>query len=362
MNVYKYLIRPVLFQIDAEKVHNLVLKIGSFLGKSYVFRKSLALFYDYKNDKLQVKIKGIIFRNPVGLAAGFDKNGVITKILPSIGFGFEEIGSVTAMPCEGNLKPRLFRLPKDKALVVNYGLCNEGAEIVCKRLKKYGIPVGINIAKTNDSSIKGNGSVSDYCKAYQIVKDYADYITINISCPNSGDGRSFEDPKLLEKLLSKIKIEKPVFLKISPDVDKKVLDKILVLSKKYKITGFVVTNLTYDRSLLKTDASILNSLKGGISGLCLTEKSNPLIKYIYKKTKGKFIIIGVGGIFNAEDAYEKIRNGASLVQLLTGMIYEGPGLIKKINKELVKLLKRDGFNNIQEAVGVDSDSYLNKRI
>src|SRR3989344_2738146 len=320
MEAYKYLIRPVLFQIDPEKIHNIALRFGSFLGKFFFSRKILAFFYDYKNDRLNIKVKGINFCNPVGLAAGFDKNGVLPEVISSVGFGFEEIGSVTALPCGGNLKPRLFRLPKDKALIVNYGLCNDGAEIVCKRLKKCDVPIGINIAKTNDKTIKGNYSVEDYYKSYQIVKDFADYVTINVSCPNSGDGRSFEDPKLLEKLLSKIKISKPVFLKISPDIDNKNLDKIISLSKKYKITGFVVSNLTHDRSLLKTE----NSFKGGISGLCLKEKSDSLIKYIYKKTKGKFIIIGVGGIFSAKDAYQKIRNGASLVQLITGMIYEGP--------------------------------------
>lgn len=350
MKVYKYLLRPVLFQIDPEKVHNTALKFGSFLGKFFVSRKILALFYDYEDYRLNVSIKGINFRNPVGLAAGFDKNGVLPSVISSVGFGFEEIGSVTALPCEGNLKPRLFRLPKDKALVVNYGLCNDGAEIVCKRLKKCDVPIGINIAKTNDKAIKGNDSVEDYYKSYRIVKDSVDYITINISCPNSGDGRSFEDSKLLEKLLSKIKINKPVFLKISPDIDKKNLNQVISLSKKYNVTGFVVSNLTHDKSLLKSE----NSFTGGFSGLCLKEKSNSLIKQIYKKTKGKFIIVGVGGIFSAEDAYKKIRNGASLVQLITGMIYEGPSLIKEINKGLVKLLEKDGFKNIQEAVGVDA--------
>lgn len=343
MKVYKHLIRPVLFQIDPERVHNAALKFGSFLGKFFAFRKILAFFYDFNDDGLKINVKGINFRNPVGLAAGFDKNGVLPNVISSVGFGFEEIGSVTTLPCEGNLKPRLFRLPKDKALIVNYGLCNDGAEIVCKRLKKCDVPIGINIAKTNDKTIKGNFSVEDYYKSYQIVKDFADYVTINISCPNSGDGRSFEDTKLLEKLLSKLNIREIVFLKISPDIDKKNLDKIISLSKKYKITGFVVSNLTHDKTIT-----------GGVSGLRLKEKSDSLIKYIYKKTKGKFVIIGVGGIFSAEDAYQKIRNGASLVQLITGMIYEGPSLIKDINKGLVSLLERDGFKNIQEAVGVDT--------
>jgi|SRR3989344_2123257 len=356
MNAYKYFIRPVLFQIDAEKVHNFALRIGSFLGRSYVLRKSLAFFYGYNNDRLYVNIKGIRFRNPVGLAAGFDKNGVITNILPSIGFGFEEIGSVTAKKCEGNKKPRLFRLVKDKAIVVNYGLCNDGAEAVFNRLKSksFEIPIGISIAKTNDSTIKGSGSIEDYCAAFKVIQSLGNFIVINISCPNSGDGKSFEDPVLLEKLLKKLKPKKPMFLKLSADITQKKLDKIIGLGKKYQITGFVVANLIHDRIKLKTSKERLSKMKGAVSGPLMKEKSNKLIKYIYKKTKGKFVIIGVGGIFNAEEAYERIRNGANLVQLLTGMIYEGPGLVKKINKGLVKLLKKDGFNNIQEAVGADA--------
>ncbi len=356
MKAYKYLVRPMLFQIDPEKVHNLALRFGSFLGKFSIFRRSLAFFYDYNNDKLQIEVKGIKFKNPVGLAAGFDKNGVMTQILPSINFGFEEIGSITAKKCEGNKKPRLFRLIKDKAIVVNYGLCNDGAEIIFNRLKskEFEIPIGISIAKTNDSTIKSNDSIKDYCTAFKIMQGLGDYVVINISCPNSGDGKSFEDPVLLGKLLKKLdKPKKPIFLKLSADITQKRLNNIIGLSKKYSITGFVVANLTYDKSGLKTSNECLSKMKGSISGPLIKEKSNNLIKYIYKKTKNKFVIIGVGGIFNAEDAYERIRNGASLVQLLTGMIYEGPGLIKEINKGLVKLLDRDGFKNIQEAVGVD---------
>lgn len=357
MKAYKCLIRPMLFQFDPEKVHNLALRFGSFLGNFSVFRKSLAFYYYYDNNKLQINVKGIKFRNPVGLAAGFDKNGIITKILPSISFGFEEIGSITAKKCEGNKKPRLFRLIKDKAIVVNYGLCNDGAEIIFNRLKNKGfeIPIGISIAKTNDSTIKGNDSIEDYCATFKIMQALGDYIVINISCPNSGDGKSFEDPVLLGKLLKKLgKPKKPMFLKLSADITQKRLDKIIELSKKYLITGFVVANLTYDKRGLKTSNECLSKMEGAISGPLVKEKSNNLIKYIYKKTKNKFVIIGVGGIFNAEDAYEKIRNGATLVQLLTGMIYEGPGLIKEINKGLVKLLEKDGFKNIQEAVGVDA--------
>ena len=262
-----------------------------------------------------------------------------------------EIGSVTAKECLGNPKPRLFRVPEHDGIIVNYGLCNDGAEVIFNRLKdkKFRFPIGISIAKTNDASIKGDASVEEYFKAYEIMKDIGDYITINISCPNVGDGRSFEDTKLLEKLLKRIgKKHKPLFLKISPDISKRNLDKIIELNGKYNLDGFVVSNLTKDKKLIKKE------INGGLSGRLTKKKADELIKYVYRKTKGKKIIIGVGGIFNAEDAYKKIRNGASLVQLITGMIYKGPGVIKEINKGLVKLLERDGFNSIKDAVGVDA--------
>jgi len=352
--MYEKLVKPILFKKDPEEVHNNFLKLGEVLGSFFVSRKLIESLYLYKNKKLNIEIKGINFENPIGLSAGFDKNGVLTDIIPSVGFGFMEIGSVTAKECLGNPRPRLFRVPEHEGIIVNYGLCNDGAEVIFNRLKdkKFRFPIGISIAKTNDASIKGDASVEEYFKAYEIMKGIGDYITINISCPNVGDGRSFEDTKLLEKLLKKIgEKHKSLFLKISPDISKKNLDKIIELNKKYNLDGFVVSNLTKDKKLIKKNI-------GGLSGKLTKKKADELIKYVYKKTKGKKIIIGVGGIFTAEDAYRKIRNGASLVQLITGMIYKGPGVIKEINKGLVKLLERDGFDSIKDAIGVDA--YLSK--
>ncbi len=350
--MYKELIKPILFRQDPEKVHDRALKLGEIFGSFSVSRRIIESLYVYKNEKLNIEIKGIEFENPVGLSAGFDKNGVLVDVIPSVGFGFMEVGSVTAKKCEGNPKPRLFRVPEDEGIIVNYGLCNDGAEVIFNRLKnkKFKFPVGISIAKTNDASIKGDESVEEYFRAYKLMKDIGDYMTINISCPNVGDGRNFEDTKLLEKLLKKIgKKHKLLFLKISPDINKKNLDKIIDLSKKYDL-NFVVSNLTKDRKLMKTKIDV----DGGLSGKLTREKADGLIKYVYRKTNGKKIIIGVGGIFSAEDAYRKIRNGASLVQLITGMIYKGPKIVKEINKGLVKLLERDGFSNVKGAVGVDA--------
>ena len=357
--LYKNIIKPIAFKFDAEKVHDRITKIGQFLGKYRASKNVLKKLYYYENKALEQNILNIKFKNPVGLAAGFDKNAKLLDVLPSIGFGYVEVGSITGEKCEGNPKPRLFRLPKDKALLVNYGLFNDGAEIISKRLKKkYEIPIGISVARTNVKLTKEE-AIKDYCKAFKIMQPFSNYITINVSCPNADDGRMFSDKNHLKDLLkevNKIKIDKPVFLKLKPDVNKKEIDDIIKTINKYKfVKGFVISNLTKHRENLKTSKKDIDklSLRGSVSGKAIWQKSNEMLRYVASKTKGKYVLIGVGGIFNADDAYYKIRNGASLVQLITGMIYEGPGLIKEINKRLVERLKKDNFDNVKEAVGVD---------
>lgn len=352
--MYKQLIRPILFRIEPEKVHDNAIILGISVGESLLKRAVLYAIYDYRHSMLTQTIHNIKFRNPVGLSAGFDKNGLIIDAMSSLGFGFTEIGSVTAREYKGNPKPRLTRLPKDHAIAVNYGLKSEGVIPVYNRLRgrTFSLPVGISIAKTNDDSIKGDKSVDDYLISFKFLSKIADYITLNISCPNTGDGRSFEDVTLLKKLLVKMgNHRKTVFLKISADIQLKQLDEIINLCDRYKISGFVVSNLTKNRRMLNTSRRVLDNVKGGISGEPVRARSNKLIRYIYRNTEGRYTIIGVGGIFSPEDAYEKILNGASLVQLITGMIYEGPYLIKRINKGLVSLLKKDGFSHISEAIG-----------
>ena len=360
--LYKNIFKPAFFKQDAEKVHEKITNLGEFFGKFFLIRKLLSLFFNYENKKLNVNVAGINFKNPVGLAAGFDKDAKLTKILPCIGFGFEEIGSITGTSCRGNKKPRLFRLSKDKALAVNYGLCSEGAKIISKKLsnKKFNFPVGISIARANNPDIvmdveKG---IKDYLKAYEYLKNMGNYLTINISCPNTPDERAFSNSKNFEKLMeefSKLKIKKPIFIKLKPDFSKKEIDEFIKISNKYNfITGFIISNLSKDKKNLKTSKKELEKICGGISGAPIRKKSNAILKYIYKKTKGKYILIGCGGIFSAEDAYEKIKLGASLVELITGMIYNGPGFIKEINKGLVKLLEKDNYKNISEAIGKDA--------
>jgi len=365
---YKWILKPIFFKIDPEVIHDYMVSIGKYIGKYSPTRAITNFFWGYSHPALQQKILGIDFKNPVGLAAGFDKNANLINIIPSVGFGFTEIGSITGEPCSGNPKPRLWRLPKSQSLSVYYGLVNDGCEAISKRLgrqikkKKFPIPVGISIAKTNcKETAETETAIADYLKAYRAFKNIGDYITINVSCPNAFGGQPFTDSARLEKLLSKItsipKI-KPIFLKISPDLGEKEIDDIIKLALKFKIDGFICTNLTKNHNNIKIIDKIVPEL-GGLSGKAVEDLSLNLIRYVYKKINNsveaklqqKPIIIGVGGIFSAEDAYRKIKAGATLVQLITGMIFEGPQLISDINLGLVKLLQRDGYRNISEAIG-----------
>ena len=356
---YKLIFKNIFFLFDAEKVHDFIIKFGKLLGSNSITRFKTRLLFNFEDKKLEQNIWGINFKNPVGLAAGFDKNGYLIDILPNVGFGFIEIGSITGEKCEGNEKPRLWRLIKSKALVVNYGLTNNGCEEISERLKskKCKIPLGISIAKTNSKecaeTIKG---IKDYVKATKKFSNIGDYFTINISCPNAFGGQPFHEKSKLNLLLNeidKIKTSKPILLKISCDLSFKDIDNIIEVSSRHRVHGFVLTNLTKKRDNKKILDDNIPYI-GSISGKVVEDLSNKVIEYVYKKTKGKYVIIGVGGIFSTEDAYKKIRLGASLVQLITGMIYEGPQLISEINRGLVKLLKKDSFKDISEAVGVDS--------
>src|SRR3989338_3003481 len=271
--LYNKIVKPVCFMYDAEQVHNFFTKTGKFLGDHALTKKTISTLFNYQNKKLELNILGIKFRNPVGLSAGFDKNAELISIMEDVGFGFVEVGSITALPCEGNSGKRVDRIIDKKSLWVNFGLNNNGVKEITNRLEKerFNIPYGISVAKTNS--------------------------------------KETVDPQLYESLLREVhelKIKKPVFVKLSPDLTKKHIDKLLQISMKHKINGFICTNLTKKHNLGK----------GGLSGKIVQKKSNELIKYIYKKTKGKYIIIGVGGIFSAEDAYKKIKAGASLVQLI----------------------------------------------
>jgi len=340
-------VRKILFLIDAERVHNIFIRLGDLLGGNIVTKTAVSLLYNYQNAALEQEILGIRFRNPVGLCAGFDKNAEMMGIMEDVGFGFTEVGSVTAKQCYGNPGIRMKRLIDKKALWVNLGLNNKGADELAGHFgRKLRIPVGVNVAKTNcKENADSNNAISDY--VYSLKKfnslNIGDYFVLNISCPNAFGGRAFHHPELYERLLkevSKIGIRKPIFVKLSPDINFNDINKIVDISARYKISGFICSNLTKEEGT-----------HGGYSGKLVQKKADKQLSYIYRKSKARFVIIGTGGIFSTEDAYKKIKLGANLVQLVTGMIYNGPGLIGEINLGLAELMKKDGFENIGEAVG-----------
>ncbi|MEX0918749.1 MAG: quinone-dependent dihydroorotate dehydrogenase [Candidatus Paceibacterota bacterium] len=368
---YRFLLKPILFRHNPEEVHDRFNEIGKFLGQFQITRFIVRLCFGYSHPTLEQNILGIKFKNPVGLSAGFDKNIELADILPFVGFGFMEGGSVTGEPCEGNPKPRLWRLPKSKSLLVYYGLKNDGAKVISHRLKvkKFAFPVGVSLAKTNSKkTIETDAGVADYLSAYRyfLAAKVGDYYTINISCPNTFGGEPFANPSSLKKLLTALATEhspiatwsKPIFIKLPPDnLPANKLDEIIELGKEYNISGFICSNLVKDKTNKNIQAKIKETLpaeNGGLSGKAVEDLANQQISYLYKKAGDRFIIIGVGGIFNATDAYKKIKAGASLLQMITGMIFNGPQTISQINQGLVKLLQQDGYHNISQAIGKET--------
>lgn len=358
--LYKSVLKPLLFQFDAEEVHNRFVNIGAILGATGVGRALTRAFFSYQHPMLRTTVAGMHFKNPVGLAAGFDKNARLPDILPDVGFGFAEVGSITGKPCAGNPRPRLWRMPKLQSIQVYYGLANDGADAISTRLrgKTFRIPIGISAARTNDqSTVDTAAGIADYVHVVEKFRSIGDYLTINISCPNTFCGETFAEPALLDQLLAAIdpiadlpdgKAGKPVFVKLAVDLSPEQLDVILDVCAKHRVDGFVCSNLA------KNDLGPDLPGQGGISGKPVQKGSDAQIAHIHRRMGGKYAIIGVGGIFNAEDAYRKIRLGASLVQLMTGMIFEGPQLVGQINRDLVRMLNRDGFSSVAQAVGVDS--------
>ncbi len=358
-SLYKHIFKPIAFKLDPEFVHDSVSFFGKILSKFALTRKLTKTLFYFSDQSLEQNLLGIHFPNPIGLSAGFDKNAELGNILPEVGFGFAEVGSITGELCAGNPKQRLWRLPKSKSLLVNYGLKNDGAEAIAKRLQgqKFNIPIGISIAKTNcQETVDDAVGIKDYAKAHQAFANIGSYTTVNISCPNAFGGQPFTDPARLDDLLSELDLiatQKPTFVKFSPDTNYYDVDSLLEVIDRHNVQGIICSNLTKNRDNKKIIETNLPNV-GGFSGKVVEELSNDLIAHVYKKTKGKYIIIGSGGVFNAEDAYLKIKLGASLIQIITGMIYEGPQVIGEINKGLVRLLKQDGYKNISEAIGADN--------
>lgn len=339
--VYRHFIKPILFLLDPERAHHFTTKLFTYAlslpGIAAIF-KSL---YQVKDDKLSKEIWGIKFPNPVGLAAGFDKDGKYFEAMSALGFGFIEIGTVTPMPQSGNDKPRLFRLPKDQALINRMGFNNDGVDAMVKRLKprrNNNLIIGGNIGK--NKTTPNEKAVNDYLICFEKLFDVVDYFVVNVSSPNTPGLRALQEKEPLTQLLSALMAAnrqkpkmKPILLKIAPDLTNTQLDEIIDIVTQSKIHGIIATNTTLDRSQLISDHSQIGA--GGLSGQPSKDRSTEVIKYIHQKSSGKIIIIGVGGIESGEDALVKLSAGASLIQVYSGLIYEGPTLVKRILKRLI---------------------------
>lgn len=336
--MYKILIRPLLFLFDPEKVHHFTFSLIRFLNK-IGFGPIFKSLYEVNNPKLEREVFGLKFKNPVGLAAGFDKDARLYQELSNFGFGFIEIGTLTPKPQEGNPKKRLFRLKEDSAIINRMGFNNGGVEEAVLRLKKNkGVLIGGNIGKNKVTP--NENAVDDYKICFEALFPYVDYFVVNVSSPNTPNLRELQDKEPLTNLLQTLQNlnnekpkQKPILLKIAPDLTDEQLLDIIDIVKETKIAGVIATNTTISREGLESENKIE---VGGLSGKPLTKRSTEVIRFLSEKSNKAFPIIGVGGIHSAQDALEKLEAGASLVQLYTGFIYEGPQLIKEINKALLK--------------------------
>ena len=370
-------IRPFIFWKDPEIIHSIMLSMVEKFLRFPVFLKLLNSQFNEEFPTLHIRLFGNNLANPVGLAAGFDKDGRIYRALFAIGFSFVEIGTVTPLPQFGNSLPRLFRLFEDKALINNLGFNNNGAKKMLEKLSyrknkintteskaiqtniESGL-LGINIGKNMLTPIENANK--DYVSALKTLYPFADYFTLNVSSPNTNNLRNLQKNHALRNLLDEICTQRdrldqkysrktPLLLKLSPDMTNEDLKKSIIIIKEFSIQGIIATNTTVKRERLR---SKYQSEKGGLSGKPLQNLSTLVIKELFRELGDNLKIIGVGGIFNGQDAYEKIRAGASAVQIYTGLIYEGPGLVLKVKKELSELLENDGFKTVEEAIGVDN--------
>lgn len=361
---YQKMLKPILFLIDPEFIHETMLTTGSVFAKIPILGRLIGRISNVKDPLLRQQIFNITFENPVGLAAGFDYLAKMPFISPTVGFGFQSIGTITNKAYDGNLKPRLGRLPKSQSLMVNKGFKNPGADEIARKLryKKFQIPIGISIGKTNTTKINTQkDAIKDIVETFQKFersKIKHSYYELNISCPNLFGKVTFYPSKNLRELLSaieKLKIKKPIFIKMPIEKsDRETLEMLEVISK-FTIKGLIIGNLQKNRrdpALVRSEVAKFH--EGNFSGKATFKRSNELIKLAYKKYGKKFIIVGCGGIFSADDAYKKIKLGASLIQLITGIIFQGPQLIAQINYGLIERLEKDGFTHISEAVGVET--------
>ncbi len=361
--LYKYFLKPVLFLFPADNIHELFLRFGAVLSGSAIARNIIARLWRYQHPSLTQTIAGLSFNNPVGLAAGFDYNADLVGILSSVGFGFHTVGSLTHKPYDGNPRPMLQRLPRSRSLLVNKGFRNKGIENVLSTMRETcDVPRGVSIGATNMPYAHFDEMLDDIIAGFQVAERFNnfDYYELNISCPNLHNiqnlGEQFSSVSGLTKLLlrlQKLGIHRPLFIKMPLEKTNEDVSGLMRVAEPFLfVTGLIFANLAKDRTNPLFDAhEIAHAATGNFSGKPLEQKANDLLKYAYTAYGSRFVLIGVGGIFTAEDAYQKILCGASLVQLITGMVYGGPQQIGAINEGIVQLLLRDGYQNISEAVG-----------
>jgi len=365
LNVYKNWLRPTLFRLDPEQAHDLAIDLAARTSDLSFVDEALRRSTAVRDPRLRVDLDGLSFETPVGLAAGYDKSGRAVDGLSALGFGHIEVGSVSRDPSDGNPKPRLFRLPEDEAVIVHYGLQNDGADVVRSRLlkRRTSTPIGGNIVKTNrgiDAPAESADEIlREYVDAVRILHDCSDYLMLNLSCPNTEDGRDFfADPGNMREMmarLAEVTVQRPLYLKVSPLGGDEALEQLLEAVEPFGfVRGFAFNLAPGVHASLRTDKRVWGELRGALAGKPVEEQMNDRIRSLYgRMDRSRYAIIGVGGVSSGEDAYRKIRLGASAVQLLTALVYEGPWVVKRIHEGLCGLLERDGFGSVSDAVGVD---------
>ena len=360
---YRKLVRPVLFSLDSEEIHDRTLKAMGGISRRATLCDAMASFYGA--PELPVELLGLKFPNPVGLAAGMDKHAVAVPAWEALGFGFVELGGVTWHPQPGNPAPRMFRVVPDEALINRMGFNNPGAEAMAQKLAEWRAlgrwpkhPVGINLGKSKMTPLER--AAEDYANSFRTLHPYADFFVVNVSSPNTPNLRQLQDKAALDEILAAMQAinrqpAKPILVKVAPDLSFDALDEIIELTGPRQIAGFVATNTTITRPESRdSELKRVYGEEGGLSGRPLRARSTEIIRHLYRQTKGALPIIGVGGIFNADDAWEKITAGASLVQLYTGLVFEGPGVAKEIVKSLHARLVERGLSVLKDAVGAES--------
>jgi dihydroorotate dehydrogenase (fumarate)/dihydroorotate dehydrogenase len=363
MSLYPAFIRPLMFRLDPETAHHLAIAIGARFGWAAGAMRAATLVDD---ERLSIDVAGLHFPSPIGLAAGFDKSGSAISALAGLGFGSIEIGSISIDPSIGNPKPRLWRLPQDRGIIVHYGLPNDGAVAIAKRLSttKLPVPLGVNLVVTNRGAgaapLAADQIIDEYVAAAEIMAPHADYLMLNLSCPNTVDGRDFfADSRHLDACLSAldaIKLTLPVFLKVSPLGGIKAIERMLAAADvRGFVSGFMFNLPAVKPEGMNTPEKIWRALPGAVSGPPAAVLADFCIRETFRRMDRKrHVLIGAGGVASADDAYAKIRLGASLVQILTALIYEGPGVVRGITEGLAELLARDGITHVADAVGVDA--------